>query len=294
MRALLLVCALGASARAGVLHDLVDDVKAKLAQLQAPVAPQPVSVKWKPQRMTPAIELGAPLVAMTAADLDGDGKAELYAVTTTEVIAFGVTDHHVKELGRVAFGGEKVMPMSRDPIGAAVSDGSVVVASSSQYQRSLKVHWDKKKLVGDIGEVGVVVCPGEKVSAVAGRNFYGDDKNGFYGVRCGAGARAVLKLTGRLEVGAYAIAKAGHAFDVGDLDRDGKAEVVFASANAPGDPDEIKAVTVGDDEKKTKWKKGFSAGGVAAIAIGDFDGAPAVIAAVRLVGATRIDLWRMN
>lgn len=288
---------LAATASGGPLHELADDVKARLAQLQAaavPARPQPVTVTWKPQRMTPSVELGAPLVAMTAADLDGDGRAELYAVTTTEVIAFSVTDHHVKELGRVAFGGDKVVPASRDPFGAATVDGAVVVASSSLYQRGLKVHWDRKKLAGDIGEPGVLVCPGEKVSSVVGRDYYGDEKTGYYGVRCRDAIRAVLRLSGRLEIGTYAIAHAGHAFDVGDLDRDGKPEVVFASANAPGEPDDVRAVTIGEDEKKTRWKKGFTAGGVAAVAIGDFDGAPAVIAAVRLVGATRIDLWRLN
>ncbi|HEY0252425.1 MAG TPA: hypothetical protein VGC41_12910 [Kofleriaceae bacterium] len=301
MRSLFVLLILCAHVTAGVLHDLADDIKARLAQLSAPKPPVAIAVKWKPLRMTPALELGAPLLAMTAADLDGDGKAELYAVTTQEVIAFGVIDHRVKELARAAFGGERVMPMSRDPIGAAVVEGNVVVASSSVFQRSLKLRWDRKKLVGDIGEVGMVVCPGER--AVATRNFYGDEKTGFYGARCreivGADGvakpvRAQLLLTGRLEVGGFAIPHAGHAFDIGDLDRDGKAEIVFASANAPGDPDELRAVTIGDDEKRSKWRKSFTAGGVAAVAVGDFDGTPAVIAAVRLVGATRIDLWRMN
>jgi hypothetical protein len=105
-------------------------------------------------------------------------------------------------------------------------------------------------------------------------------------------------MTGKLDVtvddARYAFAKVGTAFELADLDRDGKPELVYASASAPGEPDEVRAVTLGEDDKKTKWKKAFTAGGVAGIAVGDFDGAPAVIAAVRLVGSTRVDFWRLN
>jgi hypothetical protein len=119
--------------------------------------------------------------------------------------------------------------------------------------------------------------------------------------------RGTLGLTGKLDLAVarcdgdvcqrtsdVTIAKAGTAFEVADLDRDGRPEVVFASANAPGEPDDVRVVTLGEDERKTKLKKAFSAGGVAALAVGDFEGAPTIIAAVRLVGSTRVDLWRLN
>jgi len=293
----------------GVLHDLASEIATRLDALRAAHAPKPavpVAVKWKPQRLS-SIELGAPLVALTAGDLDGDGRAELYAVTTHEVIAFAVGEHHVKELSRVAFVGEPAVPASRDPVGTAVVEGRVVYASSSAFARGIKVSWRGKQLAADLGESGFELCAGERAVLVAGRDYFGDDKNGYYGVRCAeiadaAGkpqrARALLGMTGKLEVTVdaahYAFAKIGTAFELADLDRDGKPELVFASANAPGEADEVRAVTLGDDEKKTKWKKAFNAGGVAGIAVGDFDGAPAVIAAVRLVGSTRVDLWRLN
>lgn len=296
----------------GVLHDLASEVAAKLevihaSQVVATPVPVPVAVKWKPTRIA-SEELGAPLVALVAGDLRGDGRDELYAVTTREVIAFGFAEHRIRELGRVGFVGEPAVPASRDPVGAAVIAGRVLFASSSAYARGVKVSWHGKQLVAELGETGMELCSGERAMLVAGRNYFGDDNNGYYRVRCreladSAGTlhrtRAVLGLTGKLEVtvdaaARYVVAKAGTAFELADLDRDGKPELVYASASAPGEPDEVRAVTLGEDEKKTKWKKAFTAGGVAGIAVGDFDGAPTVIAAVRLVGSTRVDVWRLN
>ena len=289
--------------------DIANDVAAKLEAIRVANAPKiatPVAVKWKPVRIA-SEELGAPLVALVAGDLRGEGRTELFVVTTREVIAFGFVDHRIKELARVGFLGEPAMPASRDPVGAAVIEGNTLFASSSAYARGVKVTWHGKQLVADPGEAGVELCAGERAVLVAGRNYFGDDKNGYYRVRCreladAAGApqrvRAVLGMTGKLEItvdqSRFSFAKVGTAFELADLDRDGKPELVYASASAPGEPDEVRAVTLGDDDKKTKWKKAFTAGGVAGIAVGDFDGAPAVIAAVRLVGSTRVDLWRLN
>jgi hypothetical protein len=302
-----------------VLHDIANEIAAKIATLRAshvPKRPVPVAIKWRPVKLTPSFELGAPILALAAADLDGDNKPELYAVTTREVIAFAVTDHRVKELARVPFAGDAAVPAPRDPVGAAVVEGRTLVASSSAFVHGLRVTWRGKQLVGDAGDTGIELCAGEHVPLAPGRDYFGDDKAGYYGVRCQDVAdpqgkllrvRGTLGLTGKLDLSVarcdgdacqrtsdVTIAKAGTAFEVADLDRDGRPEVVFASANAPGEPDDVRVVTLGEDERKTKLKKAFSAGGVAALAVGDFEGAPTIIAAVRLVGSTRVDLWRLN
>lgn len=291
------------------------------AQLAPPV---PVAVTWRPQKLAPSLDLGAPLLALAAADLDGDGKAELYAVTTREVIALAVGGGRVRELGRVAFAGDLAPRPPRDPVGSAIAvrrGGKLVVAASaSSFARALDVTWRNKALAGDPGKPGFELCADDVAQLAPGRDYFGDGAAASYGWRCRddlAGAdghalrvRAQLSLAGKLDValdrcdaaGAcahaadYSYPKAGIGFELVDLDRDGTPEVAFGGAGAPGDPDELRVFTLGEDEHKAKWKKAFTAGGIVAIASGDLDGkgAPALIAAVRLVGSTRVDLWRMN
>jgi hypothetical protein len=139
---------------------------------------------------------------------------------------------------------------------------------------------------------------------------------GFYGQRCreevrladGTRARAVARLPveGALRVAVLPRAEkpgparnhdvpgVGVAFDVGDVDRDGRVDVAYAGAGAPGDPDAVRVVPV-SDPRQTLFRRAFT-GGVAAVAMVDLDGdgAHEVIAAVRLPGSPRVDLWRLN
>lgn len=147
----------------------------------------------------------------------------------------------------------------------------------------------------------------------------GGKEQGFYGQRCredavlsdGARARAVARLpvegglrvtvlargeAGRAALPAmnYEVSGVGVAFDVGDVDRDGRIDVAYAGAGAPGDPDAVRVVPV-SDPRRTLFRRAFT-GGVAAVALVDLDGdgAHEVIAAVRLPGSPRVDLWRLN
>ena len=293
----------------------VDEVVAARPPKLVPPVPRPVA--WKAVRLG-SLDLGAPLVAMTAADLDGDGKAELYAVTTREVIAIGIARGKVTELGRVAFGGDPAMPASRDPVGTAVVDKGELVASASAWDSDLRVSWQGKKLVGTVGVAGSLVCPGERLVRVPGRNHFGDVAQPLYGVRCRAdlvdpmGALLHLRATlmgAKLEVviercgvtgSCLPVAKHeykdyGSTFEIADVDRDGKPEVTVSGAGAPGDPDAIKVMTLGGDEKKGLFRRTFK-GGVVGIAVGDGDGdgGVEVIAAVRLAGGMNVDLWRLD
>jgi hypothetical protein len=323
------VIAISASARAddrdGFLHTLAGDVRARLdalAAARAPKPPVPIAVKWRPQRLG-SLDLGAPLAALAAADLDGDGKAELYAVTSRDVIAIAA-DKRAREVGRVAFTGEPAVPQSREPVGSAIAVHGELIASVSSWARGMRVTWKNKQLVGDVAEPGFELCAGERAQIAPGRNYFGEGGSALFAVRCAdlvdahglpLHVRAQLSATtGKLDVVVQRCAADGSAcseivrrdypnigvaFELADVDRDGTPDLIYSGAVAPGEKDSVKALAIGDDEKKAKLRKPASAEGVVGIAIGDVDGdgAPDVIVAVRLFGANRLDkieLWRLN
>lgn len=285
---------------------------AKAIEAHAPtlVPPVPVRNAWKPVRLG-SVDLGAPLVAVAAADLDHDGKVELFAVTSREVFAIGL-DKKAKLLARVPYTGEPSAQMPRDLVGTAAVDGDVLVAKCSGWASELRVSWHTQpaQLVGVLGDAtgGSLVCPGERLVQAPGRNHFGDVANPLYEVRCrtdlvdqqGKPLRVRASLTGdklAVTVGDRPFAYNGYgvAFALGDVNRDGMPEIAVTGAGAPGDPDAVKVFTIGGDEKKPMFRKVFQ-GGVAGLAIvdGDGDGISEVIAVVRLVGASRVDLWRLD
>lgn len=307
---------------AAARHGLEQVVASRAPKLVPPV---PVKVTWKAVRLG-ALDLGGPLIALAASDLDGDGKAELYAVTAREVIAIGIANHRATELARVPFGGALAAPASRDPVGTATIEAGQLIASSSAWDTELRVGWQGGKLVAHpgaaVGGQGALVCPGERVPRVPGRNHFGELAQPIYAVRCradlvdstGAPLRVHGALTGtRLEVtiarctvaagggatceaaGKFEYKDYGAAFELADVDHDGRPELIVTGSGAPGDQDAVKVVTLGGDDKKGLFRRTFN-GGVAAISVadGDGDGVAEVIAAVRLVGATRVDLWRLD
>lgn len=291
--------------------------EAALARAPKLVPPVPIKVAWKAVRIG-SLDLGAPLVAMTAADLDRDGKGELYAVTSREVVAYALEMRKVKELGRIAFTGAPAVPAPRDVVGTVAVEGAEVVAGVSTWANDLRIGWQGKVLVGQVGSPGFLVCAGERAALVPGRNHFGDLVAPVHGVRCRNDlvdaeghplrVRAALRGT-RLEISVERCTAAGAcqpatkheykdygvAFEIADVDRNGTPEVIVSGAGAPGDPDAVKVIAFGADDKKGVFRHRFN-GGVAGIAVidSDGDGAMEVIAAVRLVGATRVDLWRFN
>lgn len=306
----------------GFLAHLARAVRTRLDEAGAAhvvklVPPVPVALKWKLQKLG-SLDLGAPLVAITAADLDGDGKAELYLVTSREVIAVGLAGK-LRELGRVAFTGEPAVPASRDVVGTAVVEGMAVIAGVSAWAKDLRVEWRGKALTAKHGAGGFLVC-GDRLQLATGRNHFREGPAALYGARCradltdAAGAplriRGDLSATGVLEVavavcaasgtdckaaGSYQYKDVGVAFDIADVDRDGTPEVIISSASAPGDADAVRVIALGSPGNKVTFKKTFN-GGIAGVtaADGDGDGIPEVIAIVRLAGATRVDVWRLD
>jgi len=312
---------------------LADAADAHVVKLVPPV---PIALRWKLQKLG-SLDLGAPLVALAAADLDGDGKAELYCVTSREVIAVGFAGKP-RELGRVAFTGEPAVPASRDVVGTAVVDGiappsggadgrghasavggTAVIAGVSAWAKDLRVEWRGKTLTAKHGPGGFLVC-GDRLQLAPGRNHFRDGAAALFGARCrtdltdAAGAplrvRGELSTAGVLEVDVatcaasgedckstarYQVKDVGVAFDIADVDRDGTPDVVVSSASAPGDADAVRVIELGNTSGKSTFKKTFN-GGVAGVAVadGDGDGVAEVIAVVRLAGATRVDLWRLD
>ena len=260
----------------GLLHRLVAAAKAQVdgaVAARAPklVPPVRIAVKWRPVKLA-SIDLGAPLVALTAVDLDGDGHAELYAVTTHEVIAIGWRGRRLDELARVPFGGDAALPVPRDPVGTAVADGNAVVASTSGFAHALRVSWQGKTLVGTQGDADFELCPGEHTQLIPGRNLFAGNR---YAVVCrdlvdATGAplhvRGELEATGKLAIDAgtahFELPDVGVAFELADLDRDGTPEVIYAGAGAPGDPDLVRVVSLGSDPNEADDDPKVAATGV--------------------------------
>ena len=278
--------------------------------------PVPIKPAWKVVRLG-SIELGAPLVALAAADLDGDPRsAELYAVTPREVVAIGWRGGKPVELGRVAFSGERAVPEPRDVVGTVTVEGKELVAAASSWAKDLRVTWSGKKLVGQHGQPGFLLCPGLRAQLQPGRNHFTTNT---FETRCrddlvdatgqALRVKAELATTGKLAVtvetcpagsctptGKFEYSNVGVAFTISDVDRDGTPEVVVSEASAPYASDSAKVITLGGDEKKGIFKKSFM-GGVAGLVVADGDDPddiPEVIAAVRLAGSTRVDLWRLD
>lgn len=299
---------------AAAVKQKVDAVVASHAPKLTP--PVPIKPTWKAVKLG-SIDLGAPLIALAAADLDGDPKsAELYAVTPRDVIAIGWRAGKPIELSRVAFSGERAVPEPRDVVGTIAIEGKEIVAASSSWAKDLRIAWNGKKLVGHHGQPGFLLCPGLRAQLQPGRNhFIGNT----FETRCredlvdAAGqalrVKAELATSGKLSVtvetcppggscaqtGKFEYSNVGVAFAISDADRDGTPEVIVSEASAPYASDSAKVLVLGGDEKKA-FKKSFM-GGVAGLVVADGDDAddiPEAIAAVRLANSTRVDLWRLD
>lgn len=287
----------GVAAPASFLERVIADARVRIdaaiaARPPVLVPPKKIAVKWRLAKVG-SIDLGAPLVALAG------GKAELYAVTPKEVVAIGVSSKKLVELGRVALTGEQAVPAPRDVVASAIVDRDSVLVSVSRFAKSFRLSWLDKALVATPGDAGFVMCAGEIATLTPGRNYFGDR----YTSRCvllvDAEGRALfvrgdVSLANKLTVTAgtqtFEYSNAGVAIELADVDRDGTPEAMFAGAGAPGEPDVLKVISLGGDEKKPKLKKAFTAGGIAGIATVNGE----VIVAVRLLGASRVDLWRIE
>jgi hypothetical protein len=229
----------------------------------------------------PAIKPRDPIGALLVADVTGDGVPEILA-RSSELdggVVVGLRDGSLARQGSFA---DYPAVVLRDPGGAAhvgasrLSDG---VNYFSKDAFDLSPAW--KGFVAPALPERFLTIEGLELP---GRTLLG-----------------VVDEAGELrlhEAGAAApwvtIADVGAAFELADLDGDGDVEVIASSAKPPGDGDSLTIHSIAPDASARIVHRGSPLrGGVAAIASGDFDGDGwvDVIAAVRLVGATRSDLW---
>lgn len=299
---LLALCSDATAGRDDFVQRLLTETRARIdaaiaARPPVLTPPKKIAVKWRLAKVG-SLDLGAPLVALTGGSLVRGGHGELYAVTPREVIALGVGKKLV-ELGRVVLTGERAMPAPRDVIASAIVDGDAVVVHVSSFAKSVRFRWVDKALVAEAGDVGYAMCAGEQAMLTPGRNYFGDS----YASRCASVVDAEgrpQKLRGDVSVAnklmvatgasTFEYKDAGVAFELADIDHDGTPEVIYSAAAAPGDADTLRVLSLGDDEKKPKLKKAFTAGGIAGIATVGGE----VFVAVRLVGASRVDVWRVE
>jgi hypothetical protein len=218
----------------------------------------------------------------------------------------------------------------------AGAGGPEVLARASGSARGLAVALREGKLAELRGLDGFPVCNLGSATLEGSRNYFARTSTvwhdpaqapaiaaDFYAVGCASGmvdtagrpleAFAVLATDGTLAlrferrcrdedaacqanpVFETTLANLGVAFAVGDVDNDGLPEVVAANDQPPGDPDRVSVYTPRGSRWQRVFQHGFS-GGIAGIAVGDFDGDGDmdVATAVRLVGSDRVDLWSLD
>lgn len=317
----------GGGAVGALWRDAVTALEAASAARVPPLSPPtPRPVKWKARRVA-SLDLGAPLLSLAAADLDGDGKAELVALTERTVIVLGPHGKGLRERARIAVPTEAPVLRPRDPVGAlavtAGERGAEVWARSSTSARGARYGWQGGALVELAPVAGFPLCSDRVVELAAGRNYATVDGKDVWTARCRLGevdavgralvASATVGVDGTATIAidtrcprggaacpaaqAMTIPNVGTAIELADVDRDGTLEVLTSGAGAPGDGDAVVvwALPAGGPGKKPAFRRAFL-GGVVGLAVGDVDGDGdrEAFAAVRLTGARKVDLWLLD
>ena len=289
------------------------------------VPPVPIAVKWRPLKLG-SIDLGAPLRradggrsrrrrprrALRGDDARGDRDRHCAARRLDELGARGVRRRAARLPMPRDLGRHRGRRRRRRGRASVVDVRARHCASAGRARRSSPRP----------ASAGFELCPGEHAQLAPGRNLLRRRQTALRRRaaattrRCAAAqplhVRGELAATGKLEVAvercaATAQLRAASTTSTRRRRRRSRSRISIATARPrsstraparPAIPMTSRSSSLGDDDKKraAALQEAFTAGGVAAIAVGDLDGdgIAEVIAAVRLAVRTRVDLWRLD
>ena len=137
--------------------------------------PVPVAVTWRERRIA-SVDLGAPLLAVVGVDLERDGRVELAALTTREVVLLAPAGKAMRELGRAALPGEPAAIRPRDPVGTLAIDARAadveILARSSERAEGVALAWREGGLRESRRVPGYPLCPELRADLAPGRNYF--------------------------------------------------------------------------------------------------------------------------
>jgi hypothetical protein len=298
--------------------------------------PVPVTVAWRERRIA-SVDLGAPLLTLAAVDIDRDGRAELAALTTREVVLMTPAGKAMRQLGRAPLPGEPAAIRPRDPVGTLVVDARgaqlELLARTSEQVDGAAFVWRAGALQLERRVAGFPICPGGTAELAPGRNYFDgatmrwegtalarfEPPATFFSAVCrgelGDPAGRPLWVTAVVDTERVAHLRCqaaqgecppgptqsgeqpsvGVAVEVGDIDNDGRPELLTTGDGPPGDRDRVSVYSIQGERVGRVFAKDFHAG-VVGLAAGDLDGDGDrdVVVAVRFVGSHHVSFWTLN
>lgn len=151
--------------------------EASAARAPARVPPEPLAVRWQARRVS-SISLDAPLLALAAADLDGDGRDELAALTSDELVVLALDGAGFAVRARAPMPAEPAAIRPRAPVGTLVAadtdgDGRAELAARSSAQARGAVFVLADGALRERARMdGFPLCAGVAARLIPGRNYF--------------------------------------------------------------------------------------------------------------------------